>query len=83
MVNEIKIENLISAEVDRLSNKYKKDYFDLNDIMQITGLGRDKVREIMNSKSFPSSKFGKKKTVSVVAFVSWQFKNNMNGDLYG
>ena len=51
--------------------------------MQITGLGRDKVREIMNSKSFPSSKFGKKKTVSVVAFVSWQFKNNMNGDLYG
>lgn len=82
-MNNIKIEELISAEVNRLSEKYKKDYLDLKDIMQITGLGRDKVREIMSSKQFPSSKFGKKKTVSVVAFVSWQFKNNMNGDIYG
>lgn len=81
-MNNIKIEDLISAEVNRISSKYNKDYLDIKDIMQITGLGRDKVREIMNSKYFPSSKFGKKKTVSVVAFVSWQFKNNMNGDLY-
>ncbi|MCM1556917.1 MAG: hypothetical protein NC087_05225 [Anaeroplasma bactoclasticum] len=82
-MSNIKIEELISAEATRLSEKYKKDYLDLKDIMQITGLGRDKVREIMNSKFFPSSKYGKKKTVSIVAFVSWQFKNNMNGDLYG
>lgn len=80
-MNMLKIENLISFETTRLSEKYQKDYLDLKDIMQITGLGRDKVREIMNSKHFPSSKFGKKKTVSVIAFVSWQFKNNMNGDV--
>ena len=36
----------------------------------------------MNSKHFPCSKFGKKKTVSIVAFVTWQFKNNIYGELY-
>ena len=77
MKNDIKIESLISAEVERLSSKYHKDYFDLKDIMQITGLGRDKVREIMNSRNFPCAKFGKKKTVNIVAFVTWLFKNKL------
>ena len=77
------IDYLIASEIKRLSEKYQKDYLDVKDVMQITGLGRDKVREIMNSKSFPAAKYGKKKTVSIAAFVSWQFKNNTNGDIYG
>ncbi len=83
MKNDLQLETLISIETNRLAQKYKKDYLDLQDIMQITGLGRDKVREIMNSKDFPSSKYGHKKSVSIVAFVMWQMKNNTNGDIYG
>ena len=83
MKNGFQIDLLISAEAKRLAERYNKDFLDIKDIMQITGLGRDKVREIMNSKEFPASKYGKKKTVSIVAFVTWQFKNNTNGEIYG
>ena len=83
MVSKLQIDSLISAETKRLAERYNKDYLDVKDIMQITGLGRDKVREIMNSNDFPASRFGKKKTVSIIAFVSWQFKNNTKGDIYG
>lgn len=76
------IENLISSEIERLSKKYKKEYLELKDVMELTGLGRDKVREIFNSKNFPSSNYGHKKTVSIMAFVIWQMKNNTKGDLY-
>ncbi len=78
----MKIEELICAEVERLSKKYNKDYLELKDIMEITGLGRDKVREILNSKDFPLSTYGHKKTVTIMSFVIWQMKNNTKGDLY-
>lgn len=77
------LENLICAEVERLSKKFNKDYLELKDVMEITGLGRDKVREIFNSKDFPVSLYGHKKTVSIMAFVIWQMKNNTKGDIYG
>lgn len=77
-----KIEELICAETKRLSDKYKKDYLDLKDVMEITGLGRDKVREIFNSKNFPLTTYGHKKTVSVMSFVIWQIKNNTRGNVY-
>lgn len=78
----MQIENLISAEVDRLSKKFGKEYLELKDVMEITGLGRDKVREIFKSKGFPLSNFGHKQTVSIMAFVVWQMKNNTKGDIY-
>ena len=78
----MKIEELICAEVNRLSKKYNKDYLELKDVMEITGLGRDKVREIFNSKDFPLSTYGHKKTVTIMSFVIWQMKNNTKGDLY-
>ena len=65
------IETLICAEVDRLSKKYNKDYLELKEVMEITGLGRDKVREIFNSSNFPLSTYGHKKTVSIMSFVIW------------
>ncbi len=77
------IETLICAEVDRLSKKYNKDYLELKEVMEITGLGRDKVREIFNSSNFPLSTYGHKKTVSIMSFVIWQMKNNTKGDFYG
>ena len=77
-MNELKIEELITAEAKRLSDRYGKDYFDCEDIMKITGLGRENVRSIMNRKDFPLTKVGKRKIVSVLGFATWQIKNMRN-----
>ena len=45
-MDELKIEELISAEAKRLSDRYGKDYLTATDIRKITGLGKDKVRNI-------------------------------------
>lgn len=79
---KMKIEDVINAEIERLSKKFNKDYLDIKDVMQITGLGRDKVREIFNSKNFPLSNYGHKQTVSIMAFVIWQINNNTKGDIF-
>jgi len=77
-MDELNIESLISAEAKRLSDKYNKDYLDCADIVKITGLGRDNVRDLMNRKDFPIMKVGKRKIVSVVAFATWQIKSMEN-----
>lgn len=74
-MDELKIEELISAEAKRLSDRYGKDYLTATDIRKITGLGKDKVRNIMHRKDFPSLNLGKRKIVSVVGFATWQIKN--------
>jgi hypothetical protein len=74
-MQQLNIEQLISAEAKRLSDKYGKDYLDCADIVKITGLGRDNVRDLMNRKDFPLMTVGKRKIVSVLAFATWQIKN--------
>ena len=74
-MDELKIEELISAEAKRLSDRYGKDYLTATDIRKITGLVKDKVRNIMLRKDFPSLNLGKRKIVSVVGFATWQIKN--------
>lgn len=74
-MEELRIEELISAEAKRLSDRYGKDYLTATDIRKITGLGKDKVRNIMLRKDFPSLNLGKRKIVSVVGFATWQIKN--------
>lgn len=76
MNNLININNLIQTEVDRISQKYKKDFLDCEDIMKITGLGRDNVRSLLRSKSFPTTKVGKRQVVSVLNFVTWMTLQN-------
>ena len=74
-MDELRIEELISAEAKRLSDRYGKDYLTATDIRKITGLGKDKVRNIMLRKDFPLLNLGKRKIVSVVGFATWQIKN--------
>lgn len=74
-MEELRIEELISAEAKKLSDRYGKDYLTATDIRKITGLGKDKVRNIMLRKDFPSLNLGKRKIVSVVGFATWQIKN--------
>ena len=76
MIKEININNLIEKEVDRISQKYNKDFLDCEDLIKITGLGRDNVRNLLRSKSFPTTKVGKRQVVSVLNFVTWQVMQN-------
>ena len=74
--NQLNVDNLIKAEVDRLTTKYNKDFLDCEDLIKITGLGRDNVRNLMRSKNFPTTKVGKRQVVSILNFVTWTTLKN-------
>ena len=78
---QLNIDNLIKAEVDRLTTKYNKDFLDCEDLIKITGLGRDNVRNLMRSKNFPTTKVGKRQVVSVLNFVTWMTLNNTSSEV--
>ena len=80
-IKEININNLIDSEVGRLTTKYNKDFLDCEDLIKITGLGRDNVRNLLRSKSFPTTKVGKRQVVSVLNFVTWQVMQNTNSEV--
>ena len=79
--NSININNLIQSEVDRISQKYNKDFLACEDLIKITGLGRDNVRSLLRSKDFPTTKVGKRQVVSVLNFVTWLTTKNNNGEV--
>ena len=79
--NQLNIDNLIKAEVDRLTTKYNKDFLDCEDLIKITSLGRDNVRNLMRSKNFPTTKVGKRQVVSVLNFVTWITLNNNTSEV--
>ena len=72
----IDLNSLIQSETQRISFKYNKDFLDCDDLIKITGLGRDNVRSLLRSKSFPTTKVGKRQVVSVLNFVTWLMLNN-------
>ena len=75
------INNLIQNEVERISTKYNKDFLDCEDLIKITGLGRDNVRNLLRSKNFPTTKVGKRQVVSVLNFVTWQIMNSNTSEV--
>lgn len=79
--NQMIINNLIQSEVDRISQKYNKDFLDCEDLIKITGLGRDNVRNLMRSENFPTTKVGKRQVVSVLNFVTWLTLNNKTSEV--
>ena len=79
--NKINITDIIQNEVNRISQKYNKDFLDCEDIIKITGLGRDNVRNLLRSKNFPTTKVGKRQVVSVLNFVTWQVMQNTNSEV--
>ena len=79
--NQLNVDNLIKAEVDRLTTKYNKDFLDCEDLIKITGLGRDNVRNLMRSKNFPTTKVGKRQVVSVLNFVTWMTLNKNTSEV--
>ena len=77
----LNLNELIQAEVDRISTKYNKDFLDCEDLIKITGLGRDNVRNLMRGKTFPTTKVGKRQVVSVLNFVTWLTLNNSQSEV--
>ena len=78
----INIEQLIADEVKRLSAQFGKSFLDCEDIIKLTGLGRDNVRLLMRSRRFPVVKVGKRQVVSILNFVTWQINENTGGNYY-
>ena len=60
-----------AIEAKRLSEKYEKDFLDCDDIVKILGVGRNNVRQLLNSDVFPTIVLGNRKVVSVIAFTLW------------
>ncbi len=67
----VNIEHLIADEVKRLSAQFGKSFLDCDDIIKLTGLGRDNVRALMRSRRFPVTKV-----------VAWQMSENAGGNNY-
>lgn len=80
--NKLNITDIIQNEVNRISQKYNKDFLDCEDIIKITGLDRDSVRNLLRSKNFPTTKVGKRQVVSVLNFVTWLTLNNNTNEVY-
>ena len=68
----VNIEQLIADEVKRLSTQFGKSFLDCENLIELTGLGRDNVRALMHSKAFPVTKVGNRQVVSILALVAWQ-----------
>ena len=81
MNDTINLNELIQNEVNRISLKYNEDFLDCEDLIKITGLGRDNVRNLMRSKTFPTTKVGKRQVVSVLNFVTWLTLNNAQSEV--
>ncbi len=78
----VNIEQLIADEVKRLSDKYGKSYLDCDELIELTGLGRDNVRALMASANFPVTCVGNRKVVCILAFVTWQLRGFDRGGNY-
>ena len=63
--------DIVCAEVERLTCKYGKEFFDCRDLMSIMGVGRDNARALMRSAGFPTTSVGNRKVVSAMSFVVW------------
>lgn len=75
----VNIEQVIADEVKRISTQVGKSFLDCEDIIKLTGLGRDNVRALMRSRRFPVVKVGKRQVVSILNFVTWQINETIGG----
>jgi len=68
----------VALEAKRLAEKYDKDFLDCNDLIKILGVGKNNVRQLFNSVSFPTVVIGNRKVVSVAAFSLWAMQDSNN-----
>ena len=63
-----------AIEAKRLSEKYRKDFLNCDDLVEIMGVGKNNIRQLLNSDSFPTKEIGGRKVVSVIAFTFWSIE---------
>ena len=63
-----------ALEARRLCEKYGKDFFDCDDLVSIMGVGKNNIRQLMGSETFPTVEIGNRKVVSAIAFAMWMLK---------
>lgn len=73
---KLNITELIKNETERLSKKLNKDFLNCEDLIEITGLGRDNVRQLLRSENFPTTRIGNRQVVSILNFVTWTTLQN-------
>ena len=59
----------IADDVSWLTRKYGKSFLDCENLIELTGLGRDNLCALMHSKVSPVSKVGNRQVESILAFV--------------
>jgi len=67
-----------AIEARRLAEKYDKDFLDCDDLVKIMGVGKNNIRQLLNSHSFPTVEIGNRKVVSVIAFTMWAMQSSSN-----
>ena len=77
---DIKTEHGVAAalEARRIAEKYQKEFFCCDDLVKIMGVGKNNIRELMNSEKFPTIEIGNRKVVSAISLVLWTLENNKN-----
>ena len=73
---DLKSEHGVAAalEAKRIAEKYHKDFLCCDDLIEIMGVGKNNVRELMASGKFPTIEIGNRKVVSVISFVLWSLE---------
>ncbi|MCL2638439.1 MAG: hypothetical protein FWD48_08735 [Oscillospiraceae bacterium] len=67
-----------AIEARRIAEKYNKDFLDCEDLVKIMGVGRNNIRQLLNSEVFPTVEIGNRKVVSVIAFAMWSLTQKQN-----
>lgn len=60
-----------AIEAKRLAEKYGKDFFDSEDLIKILGVGKNNVRQLFSSETFPTIVLGNRKVVSAISLSFW------------
>ncbi|GHU93031.1 hypothetical protein FACS1894208_01630 [Clostridia bacterium] len=68
-----------ALEAQRLAQKYNKDFFDANDLIDVIGVGEANIRKLMSRPDFPATKIGNRVVVSALALAMWIVKQNTLG----
>jgi len=73
----VKSEHGVAAalEAKRIAEKYGKDFLSCDDLVQIMNVGKNNIRDLMNSDNFPTIEIGNRKVVSIISFVLWSLKH--------
>lgn len=80
MEEKIDLNLVIKDEIARLKALYNKEYIGCEELVEILGLGKENVRNLMKSASFPTIRVGKRIVISIANFVLWEVKTCYLGE---